>query len=157
MGSNAIPLLFGTSVFNAYNDIQEGNAEATVLASNARQMRKLAIDAVNRGRYEAGVMQGEGTRTIAAATVAAGAGGVRLDSGSVLATAETTRETAALDAEMIKTNALREALGLQYKADMFTLQARLARKAGRTKALGSLIGGASSVANMSSFPKLGSG
>ena len=88
-------------------------------------------------------------------------GGISLASGSVLDSVTTTRGTAALDAELIKTNALREALGLETQATSFEMQASNARQRGRDAAWGTLLGGAGSMLGMGyasgALPKLGKG
>lgn len=139
-----------------YAAYQAKAAEEAMAGANAAQARLNAKDAIERGSIEAGLMQTEGTKVIAQQRAAMGASGFDISDPTSLAVAETTRATATLDSEMIKNNALREALGFEFQAAQFDYQRKLAKRSKYTAAASSFLSSIGSMAG-DSMPSIGAG
>lgn len=136
--------------------------EAMMLDRNAVFAREYATTARERGLVMAGRAMESGTRMIGSARAAAGGTGFRVGGsesvGDVLAT---TRMMSKLDAETIKSDAMREAFQLETQATNYDMQASLTRRKGKNAMMGSLLGGLGSAGAMAYagglFPNFGSG
>jgi len=136
-----------------------GEYEGSVMDTNAVMARRYAADSIARGRVMAGRATSAGTEVISTARASGGASGFSVGSSSMLDALSTTRMMSSLDAETIKSNALREALGYETQAMNFTAQGNLARMKGQNAEVSSLLGGAGSAAqtgySSGLFPRFG--
>lgn len=155
----AVGLMVGGTLLSAYGQRKAADYQAEVNERNASLARRAAIDAIQRGGTEAGKATMEGSRIIGKARAAAAASGVDVQSSSVLDVLGTTRMYSALNAETIKGNAAREALGYNMQAANFDAQAELARLEGSYGSTSTLLTGLGSGLGMGYqsglLPKLG--
>jgi hypothetical protein len=152
-------LMAGGTILSAYGQKKAADYQAEVAERNAALARRAAIDAITRGSAEAGKATMEGSRIIGKARAAAAASGVDVQSSSVIDVLGTTRMYATLNAETIKGNAAREALGYNMQASNFQANAGLARMEGAYGSASTLLTGLGSTMGMGYqtglIPKLG--
>lgn len=123
--------LMGSSL-GAASQIESG-------ARNKRANYMMAADAVQRGQYGESQARARGSQVVASATAGASGAGVDVQSGSVVDVVGGTRMMSALDAAMIRSNALREAYGYRVRGDVAMAEAGNA-------AVGTLLTGSGSAA-----------
>lgn len=139
-------LTLGGTALSAQGQQEAGEYSASVNEMNAATARRAALDAIQRGGVEAGKATMEGSRVIGKARSAASSSGLDVQSASVLDVLGTTRMYSKLNAETIKGNAVREALGYTAQASNFDAQAQLARLEGAYGAASTLLTGVGQVA-----------
>lgn len=156
---SAVVLSVAGSGLSAYSQYQAGQYNSELMENNAILARRAAVDAAQRGQGEGSRALMAGSRVIGTGRAIAGHSGVDVQSESVLDSIGTTRAVSALDAETIRTNALREALGLSTQASNFEAQGRLAEYQAAFGATSTLISGAASAMGTgyqtNLFPRLG--
>lgn len=129
----------------AYGQIQQGKAAEKAAEYNAEVANMQAKDAINRGNIEAEAQRTKEAKVAGAQRAAAGASGAVVDSGSFADVVLDTVTTGERDAQTIRTNAMRQAWGLESQADIDLYSGRQAKAASQTAAAGTLLTGASSV------------
>lgn len=122
--------------------IQEGQDAEFQAQKNKLLAQRAGADALARGNRESAVSKMQGSQAIGEQQVAFGASGVDGSVGTPAALAATTRAVSDLDADTIRANAAREAWGYKVQADQYSEEARVAASRGRSKAAGTLLGGA---------------
>lgn len=160
------------SLVTAAGAIQQGNAiqaqqkfNAQVQENNAVIFEARAEDALRRGKLEERRRRLVTDRVAGAQTAAFAASGVQVSTGSPLDVILSTVEQGELNAQIVRANAEREALGftieaqnLRSSASLSLLRGREARKAGLLGAGSSLLGGAADVlGGVSKLPKPATG
>ena len=131
----------GNALANAVGSYGKGQAEARLYRSDARMAEYQAEDAIRRGDYEASRVLADARRLAGQQRVGFAASGVKVDSGSAAQVVEDTATLGALDATMMKNNALREAFGYKTKAIDSRMAARLSRLTGNLQAGASVAAG----------------
>jgi len=127
-------------VQQGYAEYQQGKETKKLLDFNANQYAFLAADALTRG-YEAERRLREGAGLIDAEQTAAFASqNVETSSGSALAVTMDTARLSELDALQIRNNARMEAYGYKVEAASSRYQGHLAKKQGKQKAIGTVLG-----------------
>ncbi len=119
--------------------------QGDVLSMNEALARRAEKASVLTGAAAAAGSVEQGSRVIGEARATASGSGVDVQSPGVLNILDTTRETAAMDAETIKNNALREALGYSIQATSFGMQSRMNQLEGRNRMIGTAIQGAGGI------------
>ena len=109
---------------------QQARAAQDTAAYNANVSRLQAKDAINRGNIEAERQRVKAQQIAGAQRAAMGASGAQTDSGSFANVLLDTATTGELDAQAIRTNALRQAWGHENQAtmDLYEGNARAAAK-----------------------------
>lgn len=143
------------------------NANKAVLSRNAELADRASKVSLLAGASQASEALSQGSRVAAEARAAAAAGGVDIQSGGVTSLLETTKQTATMDVETIRNNALREALGYQAQADQFRAESRAVSRQARFGMYTSLLTGAGQMLGQAygmrssprpvSYPSLGRG
>lgn len=116
-----------------------------MIAQNTKLLERARLDSILYGATAAGSAVEQGTRTISEMRARAAGSGVSLSSEGVVGLAETTREYSQLDAETIKNNALREALGYSVQESALQMQSRLSSLRADMQAKAAYIGGFSNM------------
>lgn len=119
---------------------------ADAMNQDARMRRLAARDALGRGALESGQARMEGSKVVAEQKVAFASSGVDAGVGSPVALMAESRAMSELDAQTIKSNALREAWGLKTEAGQLDSQARKVRSGAKLRAIGSILGTAAGTA-----------
>lgn len=150
MGAAALPLSMGLGAIGtgiqakgAYDQGVEAQRAAKI---NAARMRATAADVERIANVEAGGVRTDATKIIGEQRAMVGASGIDTSVGSVVDMAAYTRAQAELDAQKLKNNAAREAWGIRTQAAEVQRQGRAAKTAGKMQAIGTILGGASSMA-----------
>ena len=136
------------SAFNVYSGVQESRYQAKVARNNAAINRNLAADALERGAIAENIQRERTQQLKSRQRAKFGASGVDISSGSAARTIADTAMIGELDALTIRSNAQREAFGLEVGAQNLIEQSRLTRRRGASQAIGSILGGASQVAGL---------
>lgn len=135
------------TLYSAYGQYQTGKYNAAVAETNAELAELSAQDAEKRGtaeaaRYRTNIRSLQGRQRAAI-------GGANIErSGSALDILTDTAATAELDMATIRSNAAREAFGFRTQGLNYRAQGQLDRFAGRTQAIGTILGGSSRTASM---------
>lgn len=141
-----IASLAGTGI-SAYGQIQQGNAEAAAAQYEQKQDAILAEDALKRGAQEE---QGQRRKTAALEgrqRAVMAASNVDIGSGSPLNVLADTATLGELDAQVIKGNAQREAVGYQTSGNMAGMRANSAKQAGMIGAFSTALSGVGTLAD----------
>lgn len=124
----------------------QGRAEGQLADAQAKVLEMSAIDRIVQGKEDQAALYREASRVLGSQRVIFAGGNVRLDVGApVDAAADTVRETS-LAATTIRNNARRDAWSLRMQAAGVRASGDWARKAGKLKALGTLLGGGGQMA-----------
>lgn len=110
------------------------NAQATIADMSA-------IDALSRGRTEAGRIREAGSRLISQQRTAYAGAGVDVGSGTAVDVVTGTRVLTELDALTVQNSAARAAWGFQEEAHNLRRHGAYARQAGEAQAAGTLLTG----------------
>jgi hypothetical protein len=137
--------------------------QSAVAQSNAQIMRRNAMTELGVGEEKAGIAGTKGAQISGAIRAAQGASGVQVDSGSSADVQAGQARANRIDQDIIRENAGRRAdeyftqeVGYKSQAELDKMGATEAESAGNFKALGSLIGAGTSVADKwSQWSKLG--
>jgi hypothetical protein len=146
------------SAFGAYQGGQASAAEATYQAGVAQMNQQIAQQNANYALYageEQAQQQGIKTaQQIATTKAEQGAGGLDVSSGSNLAVRQSEYNVGQEDIALIRSDAAKRAYGYQVEGVQYGAQASLdkyaaseSKIAGTTAAIGSILGGASSVSS----------
>ena len=136
----------------------KANAQAIYAASeyqrrqfirNAELAGLQAESAVNRGTQEANKVRALGRRVVSSQRAAFAASGIEVDSGTALDLQAESIGLAAQDAEVVKTNAYREAWGHRLEASNLTGQAAITAATGKVNAANTLLTGGLGALNQS--------
>jgi hypothetical protein len=138
----AIGATVGSSLIGAYDSHEEGKRASASALENAKLADLLATDALRRGAFEAGVARMQGTQEQSAQKAAIAASGIDPGAGTAAAVQATTSIWSRIDAETIRNNAYREALGYRIEAENLRSYASQARRAGNLGMVASILGGA---------------
>ena len=141
------------SAMTAYGQIQQGRAAEKAAEYNAEVANIQAKDAINRGNIEAEKQSLKAQQVAGAQRAAMGASGAQVDSGSFADILLDTATTGEKDAQTIRTNAMRQAWGLESQAEIDLYQGKQAKVASQYAAAGTLITGASSAASRMGWGK----
>lgn len=155
MGVGIMGLTLLGAGLGAYGQYEQGQAQgaaahyqAGVQRINAAIARQNAAIAMESGNAQVGIQQQKTRATIAATKASEGASGVDVNSGSFRDVISSERALGELDAMNVRTNAVREAYGLNVRAKSEEAQATLsefesknAKAAGTINAATTLIGG----------------
>lgn len=142
----------GTAM-TAYGQMQQADAADKAAKYNAEVADMQAKDAINRGNIEAEKQRLKAQQVAGAQRAAMGASGAQVDSGSFSNILLDTATTGEKDAQTIRTNAMRQAWGLESQAEIDLYQGKQAKSAGYMAAGGTLLTGASSTANRMGWGK----
>jgi aldehyde:ferredoxin oxidoreductase len=153
----AIAMAVGGGLLKAKGNYDAGTAEMNLNDHNALLMRRSATDAIARGSYESSQATAEGTKMIASENAVTGASGFDVGDNTALGVIDTTRGTSALNAEMIRNNALREALGFRAQANEFDFKSKMAKRSRNFGVATDLLGMGTQAVSMGSFPRVGAG
>lgn len=128
--------------------IAQGRYGARAAAANAEQARLAAADAIARG--EEGVLdtQLQTQQLIGAQRAGYATQGVTLGEGSPVDIAADTERLGALDAQRIRRNAMREAMGFRAQASSDSQQASMIRRGTAFGAANTLLQGAASATSI---------
>ena len=126
---------------------QQARAAQDTAAYNANVSRLQAKDAINRGNIEAERQRVKAQQIAGAQRAAMGASGAQTDSGSFANVLLDTATTGELDAQAIRTNALRQAWGHENQATMDLYEGNARAAAKRSEATSTLLSGGMSIAN----------
>lgn len=137
----------GTGV-SAYSQYQQGQYNAQMAEANARNAELAAADATARGDAEAAMQRMQVSRLIGRQRAAFAASGVDAASGSALDVLGDTAAFGQLDVDTIRSNAAREAWGLQSQAASDRYSARVSRRMGTIGAGATLLTGGAQVGTM---------
>ena len=145
MGSSAAIAI--STIYTANAQRQAGKASQRIAEWNADVAGKQADDAIARGReterrQRIGIRQTIGTQRAAFA-----AQGVEVDDGSALEVAQDTAALGELDLMTIRNNAAREAWGYRVGESDYRYKGTMANITGNQQAAGTILTGASSIAN----------
>lgn len=145
------------SAMTAYGQIQQGRAAEKAAEYNAEVANLQAKDAVNRGNIEAEKQRLKAQQVAGAQRAAMGASGAQVDSGSFADILVDTATTGEKDAQTIRTNAMRQAWGLETQADIDLYQGKQAKSAAYMAAGGTLLTSAATAANRMGWGKPAAG
>ena len=132
---------FGAGIAQAGAEEAQGEFQDAVAQANARFSTLKAEDAIRRGDKVAGAYGEKVGQTIGAQRAALAAQGIDVDAGSAADIQDETRLIGAEEAETIKNNAFREAMGFKTEALSQSVQGKLALAQGKSRAAGSILGG----------------
>jgi hypothetical protein len=142
-----IPLLVAAGIgLKAYAGYKASQAQAAQARENARRARMLASDALARGEQKAGTVDLVSSKRQGAQVAAYGHAGVDTGSGSAAKTIADTAMIGALDSEIVRNNAFREAWGYELQASSLDSQAKREESAARWSLLAAVFGGATQFA-----------
>lgn len=136
----------GTAM-TAYGQIQQGEAAQKAAEYNAEVANMQAKDAINRGNIEAEKQRLKAQQVAGAQRAAMGASGAQVDSGSFADILLDTATTGEKDAQTIRTNAMRQAWGLESQAEIDLYQGKQAKQAAYMQAGGTLLTGTATAAS----------
>ena len=147
-GPAAVPIMMAVSTaFAAKSAIDQGRFQkgtarynARVAENKAEEVRRVGTEAENVQRQKTAMLLSKQRAQI-------GAAGIDLGSGSALQLQEDTIALGEADALRIRSNAARQAAGLDVGADLTLAQGEFAETAGYNKAAGTILSGAASVAD----------
>lgn len=134
-------------VVGAIGSIYQGQAQAAQYKAQKRAAQYQAQAERDAGRYEAGRLGEQGDRLRGNQIVGYADEGLQL-SGSVAEVISDSRTEIALDQSAIRTNSENRAKVSDYEAKIAAMNAKSAKTAGMIGAVGAVIGGATSAANM---------
>lgn len=136
-------------------DVQAANAESSGVVAEARQNQVLAeraaSDAVERGRYEAGLSRMKTSSVIAKQRVAYANSGVDATVGTPADVAADTRVIGEMDAKTIQNNAAREAWGFRTQGERFGQEMEKESERNKYKIAGTILGGLGRMAGGANF------
>jgi hypothetical protein len=160
LGTIAATTAIASGTVGAIGAVRQGNYEAELAKNNAQLLEFRRQDALTRGAQEAGRIRAEGSRLVGAQEAAIAASGVDPTVGSPAGILAGTEVATAIDAEIVKSNAVREAWGFDIQKQDVLQRGRLAKRAGLMTAVGTglgavggAIGGFGTIAGPSLFPK----
>ena len=133
---------------SAYSQYQQGQFQEKVGERNAQVQDAKAQEAVRIGSIAEERQRTITRQTMGAQRAAMATTGLEVDSGSFGDILADTAKFGELDAQTVRTNALKEAWGLQIDATNSRLQGSMAGKAGKMNAAGTLLSGASQAFGM---------
>ncbi len=151
MGPALVLMAVGIGL-NAYANYKAGQAQAAQARENARRAKMMADDALQRGEQKAGMVELAGSMRQGAQFAGYGHAGVDPTSGSAARTISTTALVAALDAEIQRHNAFREAFGYQLQQRGFDQAAQATEEATTFNLFAAIFGGAGQLAAASGPP-----
>lgn len=134
------------TVVGVIGQMNAGRAEAAASTYQANQSRIMAEDALKRGAAEEQAQRRKTAALEGRQRAVLAASNVDLTSGSPLAVLTDTAMLGELDAQTIKNNAEREASQHRAQAGLFDMKASAAKSAGTLGAIGTALGGVSSLA-----------
>lgn len=148
MGATAAVVTIGAALYGANAQRNAGLAAKDQANWNADVQAKQAQDALDRGydterRYRIGANQNIGAQRAGFA-----AQGVEVGDGSALQVVQDTAAIGELDRLTIRNNAAREAWGYRVGETNFRGQGANAAMAGNQQAVGTILTGAASIANI---------
>lgn len=158
----AVGLMAAATLVSTAGAVQQGNQakkigtyQAAVASNNALIAEQNADYAIKAGQQQAATESMKGAATVGAIKSAQAASGVDVNTGSAVDVQESERLRSALDTQTVMHNAQLKAYGYRTQATNFEAEAGLrtaegdaAKSASRTKALSTLLSGASSTAWM---------
>lgn len=133
------------TVAGVVGQISAGRAEAAASTYQANQSRIMAEDALKRGAAEEQAQRRKTAALEGRQRAVLAASNIDLGSGSPLAVLSDTALLGELDAETISNNAQREASQHRAQAGLFDMKAKAANSAGMLGAVGTALGGISSL------------
>jgi hypothetical protein len=137
--------LAGTA-FSAMGQIQAGNQANQAAKYNAQVLENQARQTVLNANTDASLRKRQLMKERGSAVAAYGASGVQIDSGTPFAVLSDLATEAELDAALTRFQGTQEAKGLNSQAAMSRYEGKVAKRNGMTGAMGTLLGGASSLA-----------
>ena len=141
------------SIMQMQGQMQAADAAKRTADYNANLADMQAKDAINRGNIEAEKQRMKTQQIAGAQRAAMGSSGAQVDSGSFGDILLDTSTMGEKDAQSIRTNALRQAWGLESQASMDRYEGAVKRDAGYGQATGTLLTGASSMATRFGWDK----
>lgn len=123
---------------SAYGDIQQGNMTSDSLNEQARNLTSQAVEAQQKGQYDAMRQQLVSEHKIGTSIASYGASGVTASSGSMLDVVQASHQNAELDRLNILHGADIRAINYQNQASMDRYGADSARMGAYWKALGAM-------------------
>jgi hypothetical protein len=154
MGVAALPLAIGSMVasvagagMSAYSQMQSANYNAQVARNNQVMANQNASIALQQGQQQEEAQRIKTGSMVSAIGAQEAASGVNPNEGSALNVKSSAAETGELDAQTIRYNANLQARNLKYEGEMYGAQAQLDTSQGEYGAMGSILGGASSVSS----------
>lgn len=145
----------GAGGAGAYGAIQQGRGEKAAAELQASFLEAQARDALDRGVFEAATRRRATRRLLGGQRAAMAAQGLDLSFGSASDIQGETETIGALDALMIKTNAAREAWGLQSQAAMTRYEGKLKLRASKWQAFNTLLAGGADAAKTAALAGAG--
>lgn len=136
--------LAGTAM-SAYGSIREGNAESEANKYNAMIMRQQAEDAKARGLEEQVSAARKNKQLLGQQRAMMAANGVDLSSATPMELFTQTAEFGEQDRQTIIDNTNREVWGYNAQANLYDRAAKNAKKAGRTNAISTILGGSANL------------
>ena len=133
---------------SAYSQYQQGQFAKEMGERNAQVQDAKALEAVRMGSVAEERQRAITRQTMGAQRAAMAGTGLEVDSGSFGDILADTAKFGELDAQTVRTNALKEAWGLQTDALDSRIQGRMAGKAVTMNAAGTLLSGASQAFGM---------
>ena len=158
----AVGAMVLSTVVSTAGAVQQGNQakkigtyQAAVASNNATVAQQNADYAIKAGQQQAATESMKGAASVAAIKSAQAASGIDVNTGSAVDVQESERLASALDTQTVMHNAQLRAYGYRSQATNFEAEAGLAmaegaaaKKTSRTKALSTLLSGASSTASL---------
>jgi hypothetical protein len=145
MGGVAIGFLAAGTAVSAFSQHKAGRANSRIAKQNAAIGRIQAADTLERAEDDVDIVR-EQREIIRGEQIAAFAGqGVDLSSDVVSRIETNTDMVIESEIATVRNNAARAAWGLEVGAQQTEAQGRLARRAGTSAAIGTLLGGAASI------------
>jgi len=136
-----------STAFGAFSAIQSGNYQAGIARNNAIIAQQRADAARLQGVLEAQNQDYKTRAALGAITAQQGASGIDISGRSAEDVRAGTAMLGRYDALMRRSNAENEAYGFEIKKADYLADAEAKRSAGMMNAIGSIIGGAGSVAS----------
>lgn len=135
------PMALGAmaGIWQASSEDAVGLATQAISRYNARRAEARAVDALARGAEEEQRLRRQGAALVGQQRAGYAGQGVVVDSGSAAAVQEQTGRIIDQDAATIRLNAAREAWGYRMDAANLRIQGDHARRAGRDRAIGTLL------------------
>lgn len=143
-------LLAASLGFQAFGSFRASRARAKQARYNAWIAKMAADQALQRGEERAGMVELASSVRQGAQVAAYGHAGVDVTSGSPVKTVSTTALVGALDAQIQRNNAYREAWGYRTQSALLGSEAKREDQAAFFDLFGSVFGGASKVATVGS-------
>ncbi len=135
-------MMFGSAALGALSSYEASKANAAVARRNAELARISAADALQRGEQRAWKVRMTSGRRMAMQRVAYAHAGVDVSSGTPAQTISTTGMVGELDALTERSNAYRQAWGMNQQAANFEAQANAYDKQALFGAIGAGLSGA---------------